>query len=101
MVPVNLEKTLKYCFNLFPEIMFFEYDLRKRTKILAKVLFSFSIFFHSSTQHDEVSGYTFYNEIAYPKKYIFKQKSVLSTKKPYSSVLKKQRFLFLRSFSQS
>ena len=44
MVPVNLEKTLKYCFNLFPEIMFFEYDLRKDKNISKSFVFFFHIF---------------------------------------------------------
>ena len=97
MVPVNLEKTLKYCFSLFPEIMFFEYDLRKRIKILAKVLFSFSIIVLNMMKFPII---LFIMKLLIQSN-IFKQTSVLSTKKPYSSVLKKQRFSLLRSLSQS
>ena len=85
MVPVNSEKTLKYHFNLFPEIMFFEYDLRKKIEILAKLLFSSFIILLNMMNFPIL---LFIMKLLIQSN-IFKQTLVLSTKKPYSSVLKK------------
>ena len=48
-----------------------EGDLRKGIQVLAKLMFSFSVIFflfsfHFSIQHDEASGYTFYDEVDCP-----------------------------------
>ena len=85
MVPINSEKTLKYHFNLFPKIMFFEYDLRKRIEILAKLLFSSFIILLNMMNFPII---LFIMKLLIQSN-IFKQTLVLSTKKPYSNVLKK------------